>query len=347
MMRSIQRPGFSLVELLAVIGIIGVLMGLILPAVQSMRESARTTTCLDRLRQLAVAATNYEAAHQSFPAGTLGFADYLAIPYDLTVMDWQLNPSHQFYWKKTQHTSSLVYLLPYLEGVAVWDQFPQSAVRTTLVEAWPGEHESVMAAAATTMTIWECPSDTISEHAGAIVVATQPRGRYDGDAFEDDAFLAAIVDDHSFQPTNYLACSGAHSGGDYKGSSWGGYRGVFGSRHANRANRIRDGLSQTILYGESIGTINDGRRMLVMSWAFGGLARGRGAAPWGAVVNPHAPILFLGDSQYAYVVGFGSKHPATVNVCRADGSVHAVSRLVDLQTWYQLCGRADGRLISQ
>ena len=64
-----ERHGFSLVELLVVIAIIGTLVALLLPAVQSAREAARRSQCINNLHQIAVAALNYESSHGKFPTG--------------------------------------------------------------------------------------------------------------------------------------------------------------------------------------------------------------------------------------------------------------------------------------
>ena len=68
-MTNRQSNGFTLVELLVVIAIVGVLIGMLLPAVQSVRESARRTHCSNNLRQIALAILNYESAHQLYPGG--------------------------------------------------------------------------------------------------------------------------------------------------------------------------------------------------------------------------------------------------------------------------------------
>ena len=65
---SPPRQGFTLVELLVVIAIIGILIGMLLPAVQQVREAARRTDCMNRMRQLGLACHNFESAHMAFPS---------------------------------------------------------------------------------------------------------------------------------------------------------------------------------------------------------------------------------------------------------------------------------------
>ena len=99
------RPAFTLVELLTVIAIIGILVALLLPAIQSARESARRTQCQNNLRQLGIALHNHETAQKRFPSGAM------SKPYPK-------DPSHphSFYrW------SALAQLLPYMENESIHD----------------------------------------------------------------------------------------------------------------------------------------------------------------------------------------------------------------------------------
>jgi len=134
-MRSRHSSGFTLVELVVVIAIIGILMALLLPAVQAAREAARRVQCINHLRQLGLAAHNYHDACKSFPPG-LNQSQYPSSP-------------------QYRGTSLFAFLLPYME-------------QTPLAQSWdfaaPMNNTSGGAAArsATVIATYLCPSDIIS-----------------------------------------------------------------------------------------------------------------------------------------------------------------------------------------
>lgn len=128
------RRAFSLVELLVVIGIIGVLIGLLLPAVQRVRESANRINCQNRLKQLGVALHNYHDHEGSFPAG-----------YKCKVTSKPLDTAPGWGW------ASL--LLPYLE---------QGAVSRQIDFNLPIEHSANQAARMTVLRVFICPSDRMT-----------------------------------------------------------------------------------------------------------------------------------------------------------------------------------------
>ena len=102
-----QDPkGFTLVELLVVIAIIGILIGMLLPAVQQVRETARRTQCANSMRQLALAMHNYESANSHFPPGIQTIDPSLSCPTDM--MEWQ-----SFNWSAI--------ILPFLEQNSQFD----------------------------------------------------------------------------------------------------------------------------------------------------------------------------------------------------------------------------------
>ena len=114
-----HRNGFTLVELLVVIAIIGILIGMLLPAVQQVREAARRTTCANNLRQQALANLNYESAHMNFPPG-------LNVPIDqgsgsfstglAGAINLQTEPIHD------RFGSWMVWTLPFQEQNNLYDQ---------------------------------------------------------------------------------------------------------------------------------------------------------------------------------------------------------------------------------
>jgi prepilin-type N-terminal cleavage/methylation domain-containing protein/prepilin-type processing-associated H-X9-DG protein len=110
----VRCSGFSLVELLVVIAIIGLLINLLLPAVQQARESARRIQCASNLKQVALAVQSYETAHKKLPA-----AGILADPEEAVYFTWYLRVD----MRSGTNYSWIVSILPYLEEQALYDQF--------------------------------------------------------------------------------------------------------------------------------------------------------------------------------------------------------------------------------
>src|SRR5260370_124506 len=134
-MTAKRRPGFSIIELLMVIGIIGLLVGLILPAVQQVRAAASRTACLSNMRQLGIALQNYESQHGSLPPVIVWFP-----------------PSDGM--KSGAAVSWRVPLLPYLEQGPLWEKSLEASRLDPI-----SFHNPPHVGSATVVRPFICPSD--------------------------------------------------------------------------------------------------------------------------------------------------------------------------------------------
>ena len=316
---SALPPGFTLVELLVVIAIIGILIAMLLPAVQMAREAARRTQCSNNLKQLGVAALNFESAHGRFPPGYLGPKDQRDGP-----PKWD-----------SQHTAVLAFLLPYLEQDATYDLMSDLAAPPAGLfdveyqgEPW-WTHEESWRAAHEHIATFLCPSAMSSYDnvlAGSHIFQDDYGDKqyyvYGAGAFSGDAGKYLGV-------TYYLGSAGVAGKVSTPTSpmSWDKYSGIFYNRSKTRVAEITDGTSKTFLFGEVIGQ---------GVWTEGPFGDDVVYAPFswiGVGVCWTAPRLFgSGDGP----VRFSSNHPDTINMATADGAVAPISPEIDLDVFRAL-----------
>ena len=123
-MKSSSRRGFTLVELLVVIAIIGILVALLLPAVQAAREAARKMSCGNNLKQLGIALHNYHETYKHLPHCSMYF--------------WTRQSKNGFAWYNSSKGGMLVRLLPFIEQSTVYNDLDFN-----LAGCQPGHHRVV------------------------------------------------------------------------------------------------------------------------------------------------------------------------------------------------------------
>lgn len=326
---------FTLVELLVVIAIIGILVALLLPAVQAAREAARRTQCLNQVRQLGLAILNYEASMKAFPPSSdVGSYSYLAIT------------------------------LPYYEGQSVYDQidftrrptdadFP-FAIEFLRCPSQSSPEPTVLAQGAGGVITGEATEDTLKRaHFYAV----------NGAKVEDSCTSAEPYTITSCAPSSQFARC------DLLGSyPIGGHatNGVLYPLSRTRIGQVVDGTSKTFLVGEASWVFGSAGPWYLgsaqwagdfddpadMKWLASRVGTGfwlHNAAQirWGLLERSHANSREYTPAKACRSdLSFGSLHPGGAHFGLADGSARSVNNDAELTTLYAYACRKDGQAVS-
>lgn len=349
---SVKRQAFTLVELLVVIAIIGILIGMLLPAVQSVREAARRTECSNKMRNIGIASLNHEATFKKFPnAGSQSDTYWNAA--------FANAPLHDF-----ENLGWAYQILPFLEGQNLFDQRTASGPFLS-----PAAGGTPMAEVGN--DTFRCPSRGNrlalnaqflypffqSDYAGVIGPWTDAEGFIPdhGLAFWIGGTNTGNEQEHTW--TGIIAKSG-HSLGDEASSGSVRYKEI-------KVADVQDGLSNTILVMEKAvnGQFYDFVETQPFSdWWESGLFHNADysslriitlAAPSNGYWAGGAEIGLLSDSAprpeiwqqssgRTREIGFGSAHPGVTMSVAGDGSVQAINNTADMLLLINLGRRADG-----
>jgi prepilin-type N-terminal cleavage/methylation domain-containing protein/prepilin-type processing-associated H-X9-DG protein len=346
------RPAFTLIELLVVIACLGVLIGLLLPAVQQVRAVAAVTQCRSNLREIAAAALHYESINRYFPPG-LNVSPNSMDPHP----DYNFPPP----WAGP-YTGSLAYLLPYIEQGNTYqrlDQFdPDLFQLNSKSPAWaygyrpwdfqdpnvlPSQVNDTGAgypkAANTTIKTYLCPADPGTKGRVIVDACTMSTTASFGWLVVVDWLYNIPGYGAELGRSNYVGVGGA-SGKVPDGSppanlAWAPYTGIYYENSQTKIRDITDGTSNTLAFGESLGGLhNDGSRDRELSWMGAGWLRTR----WGL-----APVYGAQNNDYT-AAQYQSKHPnGMVNFAFADGSVRGLKQTIDFTVFIYLSGMHDGK----
>lgn len=307
-MRHRSRLAFTLIEVIVVIAIIAILIALLIPAVQRVRESANRTACANNLYQLGLAAHNYHSTHGVFPPGYLGPRDP-QMTFDFSPYPGAGVPGSPYWnwFQRASHVGVLAFLLPYLEQQNVSDRMEIDWNSTT---RWVLSEKN-MATAQSKLAVLQCPSDNLYGGFSGSVTSAHHHDLYWG--YQADLAFHMHNASHiatRLGLTNYAGVNGAEGKGA-PGSVWVQWEGIFNNRSRISLTSVTDGTSHTLLFGEGIGGMTNGRREIAWSWiAFA--AQGTRPGLRGPNDSTRTP--------------FGSRHPIVVQFCFADGSVRGLRR---------------------
>jgi prepilin-type N-terminal cleavage/methylation domain-containing protein len=337
--RKLTCGGFTLVELLVVIAIIGILVALLLPAIQAAREAARRSQCTNNLHQLAIAAINYESGRKAFPLGRSVGND----PSGVSVIHWGF----------------LAYTLPYLEEQAVYDKINFKATAPLTVDDFPDVCKAQP-------TGFLCPSDYEDQMNGDCgqdgYGRTNYRGSGGGDTGEMLATTGTVSDREqnngmfvaNYQVTLKQVTDGTSKTAMFsemmKGdgnrniitspSDWFVKTAASGIKGVDYAPQCADALPSTG---------NSQFHCAGRNWVRGDYATSR----YNHVMAPNAKSCFRAAGGTATQVNenggahtASSRHPGGVNYACVDGSTHFATNDTDVLVWQAIGSRNGSETLS-
>ncbi len=358
MFNKFSRRAFTLIELLVVIAIIGILIGMLLPAVQQARAAARRVSCANKLRQIGLAMHNYEGAFGHFPPGfssTPSRDGSAPAGIHIDPVTWNAAPG----WGWGAH------LLPFLEANNVHRRIDFSAA------IWQEEHRELIQA---NLPIFLCPSASGGDDPFLVVDEANAPYSPDGNT------PLALGRSHYVASHGQESAWGPEAGSDLSGTIFTDIYSfatrpidIFGdvSRVADgpfyrnsktTMAEVRDGTSNSIFLGEHSSRLSDKTWVGVVPGAsvhpkFSSPENGPDGAATLVLfhMGPSAGELDITGFPIIHPVNFPtyhvgqmySEHPGGGNICMGDGSVHFVSENVDLITWAELSSIAEGEVVGE
>ena len=327
-----QARGFTLVELLVVIAIIGILVALLLPAIQSARESARRASCTNNLRQIGVAAQNFHAARGSFPMGAES-REYAPDPSTA----WNL-----YRW------SSLVHMGPYFE---MSNELSLLDLNVPLYNRMLKLNNIHQAGVAQTLPLFLCPSDQ-----GYIVTPGFGPTNYAACAGSGAGGGTPINTDGVFYINSHTRLAQVLDGASHTAlfaeSILGAQQGVTLPKDYQvdyKFTLLSPPLTDANCANTSLWNVSDGRGFAWVSGEYRCVLYNHYYLPNQAI--PDCMGALAGGGPQTQYAAFGwraarSRHPGGVNVLLADGSVQYMFDSIDKSVWQAISTANGNEVIS-